>query len=710
MKAVVHGSLIYIHDWFLAQRERWVLWTPVFPAFGIIFYFTLKTEPPLYAGLGVLAGLVVGAFPFYRNKPFMLVWLPIFLCALGFTAAQWRTHVVTAPVLQREAYAQTLQGRVAEVDVLPSALRIVLEDIEVKGQPPRQTMPAQARVKLKSNDPAQPAVGDIVSVRAVLLPLSPPVLPGSFDFQRHAFFLRLGATGYAVGNVTIVTPHETGFFFENLRRTIGEKIRAAIADKDRAAIVSGLLVNESKGISNKTWDVIRLAGIAHLLAISGMHITLVAGFVFFLVRGILAAVPYVVLRWPIKKIAAVTALVGAVFYTLLIGSPIPAVRATIMLGVVMTAVLLDRDALTLRLAAFSALVILVLLPEALMGPSFQMSFAAVVALIAFYESLRHWWGQHAAERTWLYKAGIYLLGCFLTTLIASLATAPFALFHFSRIPLFSGLVANMIAVPVSSIFIMPFGILACFLMPFGLEHWSLYIADESVAVIMRTAETVVTWPHAVMKGDSWPGWLLGMITLGGLWLCIWQGWVRFLGLAPILAAALLIPLSPRADILASADGKIFAVRDAGGKLWMSSARAGRFVREEWVQQEGGAGIGYWQDAPPEVISCDTQACLYRKGKYTVSFIMRPEAVLEDCSIADVIISGKVIPDSLCPGKPIIDKWALRDEGAHTLFLDVEQGITIRTVAGERGQRPWMPQPQVLTGFGNNPRIHNRSWK
>lgn len=683
------------------QRERWIFWLPVPVAFGIALYFGLHGEPPLL--LGTLIGLFMLPLlhAFYRNQAVFMPVLMTFLLAAGFAAAQWRTHFVAAPVLEKRSYTVTLHGKVVEVQPQPKNFRIVLEDFTVvKGRIFQDDLPKRVRIKLKNNDPAVPQAGEVVELRAALLPLSAPVMPGAFDFQRHAFFQGLGGTGYALGDLQVIEPRRGGeFFFEKLRRHIREKIFAAIEDRDRAAMITAFMIGEDRGISEKDWEIARLSGIAHLIAISGSHFVLIAGFPFFFVRAFLAAIPYVALRWPVKKIAAAVAMAVSVFYMLLIGAPIPAQRAVIMTCVIMTAIMLDRNPFTLRLAVFAALLLFILSPESLMGPSFQMSFAAVVALIAFYESTAPWWKKHFRDSVWSKRYALYLLGCFATSLVASTATAPFALYHFGRMPLIGGLAANMVAVPVSSFVTFPVGLFSCLLMPFGLEKYPLILTEKSLDVFMYVAEIIAAWEYAGWQANSFAGWMLGIMALGGIWICAWQGWIRWLGALPVIIAAALAVWTPRADVLVAGSGDLMALRAPDGKMWFSTMSKEKFVREQWLAREGqGAEIKTWPQrqlpgGEGDFLSCDDAACrIVLKGS-TLSVLRSAEAVERECGAADVMISKGVIklPRSCKRKATIIDRWKLRDKGAYAIYLREGQPPRITSVRDTRGERPWTGQ-------------------
>lgn len=687
--------LTVVSEAFLAQRDRWVLWLPLPLALGVIFYFSLPAEPPLYAGPLTLVFLGVCAVPFYRNPVFLWLWWGLFLVALGFSAGQLRSWDVAAPVLAKKSYPVTVEGRVIAVDTLPGTHRVTLDGLTLRTGKIWQPLPERIRIRLKANDPLTPVAGDVIAVKSILLPLEAPVLPGAFDFQRHAFFLKLGATGYAIGNATRVTAHETGFLFEALRRYIRAHIEEDITRKDDAALIVAFMVGEDTGIPEHIWEICRLSGIAHLIAISGSHFMLIAGVMFFIIRALLAAWPHAALHWPIKKIAAGAAMGAAIFYMLLIGAPIPAQRAVFSTCVIMGAIMLDRDPFTLRLVAFSALFILLIEPESLIGASFQMSFAAVVGLVSFYESTRGWWSRQLLEAPWPKRYALYLIGCFLTTLVASASTAPYSLFHFSRLSVLGGLVANMIAVPVSSFVTFPAGLLACLLMPLGLEKLPLKVTEFSLDLIMDVASTVARWPHSVYQADAWPPVLLGLITLGGLWLCIWQGRVRYLGILPILAGAVLIPFTPRPDILISADGALVAVRAPdNGALWISSKTSQKFISTEWAKREGAAGVDYWPGDvfDKDFLSCDPLGCTYRARGQSALFAYMPQLVEESC-LDNLVLSTEALQAEGCRDKAqVLDGPRLLSGGAMAIYLSPDGTRRIETVAEDRGRRPWTGKP------------------
>ena len=380
----------------------------------------------------------------------------------------------------------------------------------------------------------------------------------------------MGRSGFPWGRRALdgPTPWSLNLALERLRENVGARIRAGIGDEKGGAaapLAAALLIGDRAGIPAPVMDAMRDSGLAHLIAISGLNFALVAGMLFFVVRGLLCLIEPLALNYPIKKWAAVMAFLGAGFYFLVAGPSPPTERSFLMIGVVLLGVLVDREAISMRLVAWAALAILLALPDSLAGASFQMSFAAVVALVAAYEALRGRFSDLRAELGIWGRVGLYVGAVILTTVIGSAATGIYAAYHFNRFPLY-GLAANLIAVPVTAHWIMPWGMLAFALMPFGVEHWALVPMGWGARVVIWTAETVAAWPGAVAGLPAMPMWGLVAATLGGVWLCLWRGRWRLIGVAPLALGLLSMALVRGPDILVSADARMMAVRGGDGQL------------------------------------------------------------------------------------------------------------------------------------------------
>ncbi len=685
-----------IGAFFLSRRERWVLWAPVALGIGVGGYFALPVEPPVWSGALFLAALLAAIAPFTRNTKAVLLWLPFFLIALGFAAAQLRAHAVAAPVLQYRTPVNLFQGRVLSVESRPEGFRFMLGDLS----PPQiryswgksYPMPSVARITTRLHQTPPPA-GALVQVKARLLPLPPPVLPDAYDFQRAAWFAGFGATGYALGPVKTLSPAHGGrYFFAALRAAIYRHITAAIPDHDAAAVTAGILTGQRGAISDQAWNNIRLSGLAHLLAVAGLHTGVVTGWIFFLTRLLLASIPYIALRWPVKKISAAFSIPAALFYLDLVGAPLPAMRAVIMVCVVMAAIIMDRDPFSLRLLALAAAVILLLRPESLVGGSFQMSFSAVAVLIAFYEGTRNWWNKLYQDKRWYMRIVLFVLASMATTAAATLGTAPYALYHFLAVPLVAGFIANLIAVPIAVFIVLPVGIVGCLLIPLGLDAVPLKIAGMGVKMILVTAAVTAHMPFAAVHAGSWPLYLLLLITFGGLWMCIWRGRGRWLGAAPVLIAVCLIPYAPRADMLVSTRGNLFAVRAPDGALWLPPGRADRFVRHEWAVREGGpANISHAGGEMSSPVACDANACLYHAQGHVAAVVKNPAALAEECKQADIVVGNFAIAPAACPVPLLLDKTMLRRTGAVAVYFQPDGGLVLKTVFAARGRRLWTPR-------------------
>ncbi len=673
----------------MAERDRWPLWLPVAAGLGILVYFALPYEPERWLGpasaLAFAMAVVVA-----RGRPVAPIALAAILAAsLGFAAAQAGTARYAAPMLDGRIGPAWVEGRVVGQSVLPQGVRVVLADLSIDRLAPERT-PRQVRIRLLSG--SEPlATGTRIGVRAILNPPSRPVLPGGFDFRRHAFFQGIGGIGFAVGHPSLLDGGGIGRMLplESGRRAIADRIRSAL-DGDRSAIATALLTGDRGAIRPEIHKSIREAGLAHLLAISGLHLGLVAGLIFFAVRATLALVPSLALDRPIKKWAAVAALCGAFAYMLVVGSTVPTQRAFIMVGLVLVAVLVDRVAISMRLAAWAAALVLAIAPYSLLGPSFQMSFAAVIALIAGYEAMRH----RLAE--WRRRAGpvgmgaLYLAGVLLTTAIASTATAPFALYHFQQVASY-GLLTNLLAVPLTALWIMPWGLAAYLLMPLGLEALALAPMGWGISALLAIAEAAAGWPHAAIRVAMPPGWALGLASLGGLWLCLWRGRWRLWGIAAV-AAGLIAMVWPgsRPDILISEDGRLMAVRAADGRLSVSEPRRDRFTREIWLRADGRSEVTSWPTAGPDEaawLTCDPLACLYRPNGQSVALIRDPRALQEDCSMADIVVAAVPVP-RFCRADIVVDRFDVWRHGAHAITF-TQEGPVVARVADRIGLRPWV---------------------
>ena len=685
-----------------AERGRWMLWLPVALGLGIAIYYELPTEPALWLGPALAAGALVVAVFAPAGSFARALAIAAVAASSGLGLVAWRTASLAAPTLIRPLFSLNVEGRVTDIQRLPEGVRVVLEAVRLRGNgvPPPEMMPAKVRVTLNRGAPPL-QIGDRLLVLANLSPPAGPAAPGAFDFQRVAWYQQLGAVGYALAPATVIERGRP----DGLVRTI-DSLRADLAARilhvlpgPAGGVVASLLVGEQTAVDKDVAQAMRDSGLAHILSISGLHIVFVVGLVMGLVRYGIALVPPLALRIDAKKVAAVLALMAALFYTALAGAPVPAQRACAMAAFALLAILLDRTALSLRLVAWSAVIVLVVAPESLTGASFQMSFAAVVALIAGWESAAPWRRRlheraEISRHRWIWRLGAALGASLLTTLIASVATAAFAAYHFNRLSLL-GVVANLLGVPLTGFWIMPWGLLAMLLMPFGLEAVALVPMGWGVDGLNAIAFRVAAWPDAAMLVPSLPGVSLWLLTAGGLWLCLWRRRWRYAGL-PVAAIGLMLGPPPAPDLLMSEDGRVLGLRDERGVVHVASARLDRYVTESWARRQGQDGARRWTVSAEEQalgLGCSTGLCRWRKGPWRIALVSDEKRLAEACGSADIVLST-VDAQARCRGpRLVIDRRDAWKDGSHALWLD-DLGVRRETANARRGDRPWVPNSSM----------------
>jgi competence protein ComEC len=376
------------------QKSHLFLYVPICFGLGIAAYFSLRFEPSLSVGYSVFFGALIFFAVSYKfiNNTIRLGQLAILLCISGFVWSGQHTAWHSTVMLTKAMGPKMVEGVVHSLSHVEGNLTVaVIEDVAIEGLKPYAT---PSKIKLRSYHVGDGIrLGDRVSVLTKLNPPSRPVIPGGFDFQRRSFFLGIGATGFTLGEVNVIKKREDHggqtlweqqkLFFEGLRFAINGRIEG-IQSPEFAGLSKALITGDRSAIRDEDYDALKSAGLAHLLAISGLHIGLVSGFVFVTFRFFLCLFPVIALRYPIKKYAAALAIASALFYMLLAGATIPTQRAALTSSLIFLSVILDRKAISLRLVAFAALSVLLISPESLLSASFQHSFEAVLSLISFY--------------------------------------------------------------------------------------------------------------------------------------------------------------------------------------------------------------------------------------------------------------------------------------------------------------------------------------
>ena len=682
-----------------AQTLRWRMWSPVAFGGGCAAYFGLKSEPsawPLGVGAMVAAGLWLGARRLALGRMWTLPLLMLACFTWGVAVAKWRTDAVAAPIVPAMAEPTLVEGWVIDVDSPGSAgPRVVIAPVRIRGLTPEQT-PVRLRATVRGEVPAP---GQAVRLFAILNPPPAPASPGAYDFGRNAYFQSLGGVAFALGETRpayLAPPPwrvRAAMAVNGMRFDLARRIVARLGERT-GGIAAAMTTGQEAWLNPDDVDVMRDSGLAHILSISGLHMAVVGGFAFFLVRLIVAAWPWLALRVSGKKVAAVGGLLAVGTYLVVSGAPPPAERAAITASIAFVAILLDRQAITMHALAVAAFVVLLLQPEAIVTPGFQMSFAATAALVALVEA----WPQRPKELSAplpiliVQRAGAWLGAAILASLVAGAATGPFAMQHFNRTAMY-GLLANLATAPVSDFLIMPMLAMGALLEPLGLGAPFLWLAGQGIGLMLAIGTWTAGLPGAVRTVASAPDYVLPIAFLGVLFCCLWRGPLRWLGL-PFAAAVMLWPRSPTPDVWIG-DGGTNAAWVQAGEATVMRPGARQFAVDVWSRRRGVLAV----ERGPEGWRCSRSACVPdtpSAGPVAVWWGNRApslEQVDAMCRAAPVVSVRPVVPalPASCEGRLVLDGTDYARGGAVELWRDrTPSDPPWRAVwsADVRGNRPW----------------------
>ncbi len=682
----VGGLALAPLDALAAARGRLFPFVPVLMGVGIGLYFALPVEPEarVWVALAALTiGLVaVGLIGPERGRAPALA---LALCLIGLLLAGWRAHSVAAPVLGWRYYGP-IEGRIVTVDrSVSDALRLTLDRVVLHDVPVHR-VPHRVRVSIHGEGlDLDPVPGTTVVLTGHLAPPGGPIEPGGFDFRRLAWFDRLGAVGYTRNPVLALENPEPGaaLAVTRLRMRLSAGIRAALPGEP-GGFVAAILTGDRSGVGVDTTEALRRSNLSHLLAISGLHMGLLTGVVYGVLRAALALIPFLALRFPIRKWAALGALAAATFYLLLSGGNVATQRAFIMAAVMLGAVLADRRAISMRSVALAAVAILAWRPEALLSAGFQMSFAATVALVAVFGAMRRFRkkGQRRLPR-WL--RGI--AGVALCSLVAGLATAPVAAAHFHRIAEY-GLLANLLSMPLMGALVMPSAVLAAVLWPIGLDWIGLGLMQLGTRWILGVAHWVAGFDGSVRTVASPPSWVLPAMALGALWVILWQGRARFAGMAVVIISVGGWWLGDRPALLIAESGALVGVMGPQGRI-LSRPRGEGFVARNWLESDGDDAL---QDVAAHRDGADIADGVFAfefGGSEWVhlhgrAVLARFEAL---CTGNRVLVMSERAEQHRGHSCTVIDRAALLQTGSRAAHVG-PRGVIWRHAHDLAGERPW----------------------
>ncbi|MEJ5142444.1 ComEC/Rec2 family competence protein [Gluconobacter albidus] len=691
----------------LDQGRQMICWLPVAVGLGGVTYLALPFEPSI---LSVM--LVTLLFGLTGTGCLWWGWQRLFPRLLGFALLAVVTGFgdlalqarMQPPMPVLPTHATVLTGRVQSLEILPprnddedDGHRVTLADAVFEtpvdaGMAPLRRM---LHIRLRDDDDLLPEPGRTISLRAMLRPPPPPSWPGGRDLQREAWFSGLAGSGYALAPVSFTGAPSRPSRIETLRETVAFRTTAVLSDQT-AAIAATLLAGEAGGIDQQTREAFSASGLAHLLAVAGLHLGLVMAAVIVTLRCGLASIEYIALRWPCRQIAAVSGLLAGAGYVLLTGAHLPSLRALGMASLVTLAIVTGRRVLSMRSLSIVALLILLVSPVSVVDVSFQMSFAAVMGLIAGYGVLREPLMRLRGEGEWYRIVASYGAALTLTSLLAGLATLPVSMAHFGALqPWF--VLANLVAVPLAAVWIMPVGLLALVAMPFHAEAPLLKLMGVGIRIVQVLAERVAAFPMAHQPVPAMPGWGLLLVMCGLCFLCLWKGRVCLAGLLPVAIGVASIWLAPKPDIFVSADAGLMAVRRPNVLLVGPHSGLERRTLEDW-QQALALPVA---PLPPD---CLAGVCRISVGVQTV--LLRPRdssdgAILPDarqCDGVSLFISASPARKG-CADVPSIDRFSVWRDGAYAVFAG--RALMIVSDRSWRGNRLWVP-PVGWHGMPNLP--------
>jgi len=676
-----------------AGAGRLLPWVPVAFGAGIALYFTADREPMLWV-TAVPAVLLCGVcWPMRRHRLFAVAVL-LAAMASGFATATFRTAHIGHTVLARPLYSVALSGFVETRDIREKTDRFVLRVTAMESQRGHVTL---ERVRLSVKKGTAPDVGSFVELKARLMPPLAPLRPGSYDFARDLFFQGIGASGFAMGAIRTAAPPESGglalryaAFMQDLRDAIDARIRTRL-DGDERAIATALLTGRRDAITQPVNDAMFISGLGHVLSISGYHMAVVAGVVLFAVRALLALFPALTVGFPIKKWAAAVALFASAFYLLLSGCDVATQRSFYMTAVVLIAMIVDRRAITFRTLALAAMIVLVIAPEALVHPSFQMSFAATLGLVALVQfgmpRLLASKENSTTARVALW-GGRELMMLLCASLVAGLATTPYAAFHFHRVTPY-GVLANLAAMPVVSAVVMPAGIIGLLAMPFGFDGVCWQAMGVGIDWMIAVTRWVAALPGAVGRVAAFGTGPLIVASLGLILLGLLRTPLRWSGAVLLVLAIIWAAVTPRPDILISGDGHNVAVRGRDGQLHLMRTSKDAFLFKEWLAADADPR----SVADPSLsqgVSCDDLGCVVPKADGAlVALSLRADALADDCARAALVVSARQPPASCAAS--VIDRERVHRQGALVL-RQRNDGFAVDAVRPRGMDRPWSPAP------------------
>jgi len=707
---------IAVERWLEAERDQLALWLPVMTGGGIALWFALPGPAAWRVALLILAAISLAGLAIGQGgRAARALAIGALAAGLGLGLTWLRSDSVARPVLGGPTFA-TFQARVESIEPLVDRelvrLTLLPEGAGADAQGRPVALPYRIRVNLAEHDVPTPlGRGAIIGLRARLMPPALPAVPGAYDFARVAWFAEIGATGRGFAPVRVIVPSGRG---AGIRVTLSQHIEARLTGS-AGGIAAALATGDVGAISDADSQAMRRAGLAHLLSVSGLHITAAVAATMLVVIRLLALFPWLARHVRLPLIAAMAGAAAAIGYTVLTGSQVPTIRSCVAALLVLAALAMGREAMTLRLVAAGAMCVMLARPDSAAGPSFQLSFAAITAIIALHEhpAIREFFGAHEEGR--LARVGRGLGSLLLTGLVVEIPLMPIAVYHFHKAGVY-GAFANIVAIPLTTFVIMPLEALALLLDGVGVGGIVWPLVQLPLDALLWLARRVAAAPGAVRSLPAMPDAAFAAMVTGGLWIAVWRTRWRRLGAIPLAIGAIWALTTPPPDILVTGDGRHVAVRTAAG-LALLRDRAGAYMRDTLAEDGGVDGEPLLLADQPDA-RCSRDLCMTdvvadgRRWRVlaTRSMYRVPIAdLVAACRAADIVVSERGLPTRCEPRWLRLDRSTLQHTGGVALTLRTGR---VATVLEPGDRHPWRMPPTLKRSagrFGHGAGRRFRSW-
>ncbi len=690
-------------DWLLAEieneQDRWFIGLIVIFAGGVVLFHQLNI--PIFSPFLLVFGMVLVAFlvvfgqngAFLRKKPVVFAGFCMFLSLfLGFSFANFEFFRVNTPKIESPIYKTNLEGIITNIELFSTGQSRILIKPNFIEKILDEELPKYVRINLKIHQ-ENLQIGDKIAVNVRLFPLPNPVIVGGYDFGKSLYYKSIGALGSVAKKylpIQKVSNDNVSFFlqfknlFYNMRVKIADKLYKNLDGVSRDMTLAILLgIKMDRG--GKSYLSLRNVGLAHLLAISGLHMGFAMGMVFYAIRFILTLFPFATFSFSIKKLAACVSIGSGLFYLMITGGSLATERAFIMASLVMIAILLDREALTMRNLALALLIMLLIAPNSIMNIGFQMSFAATAAIIAYFEWQRHSPEQEAditsifSQQTASGRMFLSLRHWFMIPLLTGLVTMPISIYYFSTLQT-GGFFANLIVVPIFGILVMPLAIISLILSSVGLEEYPFKLLDYIIINIYKFADWVAEFSY-LNEHVAKLNWQIVIVLLCVfLWLILWQNKWRYFGLILLFLIPILPLYAPMPLVYLGeySNRKLsnLLIKGTDESYHLLSGTRGKFASRIWLDYVGEPYDKKAKNlnANAQYLQCDLQACIGEipglpKGKNQLTFILHPAAFEAECYRSAIVISDKYYNFPECDATLLLTQDDIKTDGMAIYYVD-----------------------------------------